>query len=335
MASYVFFSWQSDLPNLTGRSLIERSLEAAVKALHADATIEPAERVEVLSGTKGKAGTVPLADTIFERIDGASVVVTDLTYVSTRPGGGRSPNPNVLIEHGYALRSRSGARMIPVMNTAFGHPRQDPLPFDLAHMTWPVLFDCPPDGDADRRVAVRHALTKQLVSALKLIFGDDSLPPVVPLPEPHPHDVRLLEQVYATLPLAFRQFLAQQDFGVQFRASRLNPLHEIAEWVGATYEFNDRIIQDRFALVRQYAEELTELTSGHLYTYGENPQVASAKNERDRAHGTQPATRTTIREMNAAALHLAKALDDFEITARERIRTSPFEVAPSTWPSSA
>lgn len=335
MASYVFFSWQSDLPNPTGRSLIERSLEAAVKALHADATIELAERVNVLSGTKGKAGTVPLADTILERIDGASVVVTDLTYVSTRPDGGRSPNPNVLIEHGYALKSRSGARIIPVMNTAFGHPRKEPLPFDLAHMTWPILFDCPADADADRRAAARHALTKKLASALKLIFGDDSLPPVVPLPEPHPHDVRLLEQVYATLPLAFRQFLAQQDFGVQFRASRLNPLHEIAEWVGASYEFHDCMMQDRFAFVRQYAEELTELTSAHLYTYGENPQVASAKSERDRAHGTQPATRAAIREMNAAALHLAKALDDFEIAARERFRTSPLNVAPSTWPSSA
>ena len=334
MSSYVFFSWQSDLPNQVGRSLIERCLEAAVRTLHADAAIELAERVTVLSGTKGKAGTVPLADTIFARIDGASVVVTDLTYVATRPDGGRSPNPNVLIEHGYALKSRSGARMIPVMNTAFGHPGQEPLPFDLAHMTWPVLFDCPADSDAERRAAAREALTKALVGALKLIFGDESLPPVVPMPEPHPHDVRLLEQVYATLPLAFRQFLAQQDFGLQFRASRLNPLHETAEWIGATYAFHDRTIQDRFALVRQYAEELTELTSAHLYTYGENPQVASAKNERDRAHGTQPATRTAIREMNAAASHLAKALDDFEVTARERIRTSPLDVAPSTWPSS-
>lgn len=335
MASYVFFSWQSDLPNPIGRSLIERSLEAAVNKLQADATIEPADRVKVLSGRKGKPGTVPLADTIFERIDGASVVVTDLTYVSTRPDGGRSPNPNVLIEHGYALRSRTGARMIPVMNTAFGHPGQDPLPFDLAHMTWPILFDCPADGDADRRGAAREALTKQLTGALKEIFGDASLPPVVPLPEPHPHNVRLLEQVYATLPLAFRQFLAQQDFGIPFRASRLNPLHEIAEWIGATYEFHERIIQEQFAIVRQYARELTDLTNAHLYTYGENPQVASAKNERDRAQGTQPATRTAIRKMNAGAAHLAKALDDFEMTARERIRSSPLDVAPSKWPSSA
>ena len=335
MTSYVFFSWQSDIPNPVGRSLIERSLEAAVKALNADAAIEPAERVKVLAGAKGKAGTVPLADTIFGRIDGASVVVTDLTYVSTRPGGGRSPNPNVLIEHGYALKSRSGTRMIPVMNTAFGHPRQEPLPFDLAHMTWPVLFDCPADSDTERRAEARAALTKELVGALKLIFGDESLPPVVPMPEPHPHDVRLLEQVYATLPLAFRQFLAQQDFGVQFRAGRLNPLHEIAEWVGATYAFHDRTIQERFGPLRQYAEELSELTSAHLYTYGENPQIATAKADRDREHGLQPATRIAIRAMNDSASRLAQALDDFEIAARERILTTPLDVAPSKWPSSA
>ena len=64
ITSYVFFSWQSDLPGPVCRSLIERCLEAAVRTLHANAAIELAERVTVLSGTKGKAETVPLADTI-------------------------------------------------------------------------------------------------------------------------------------------------------------------------------------------------------------------------------------------------------------------------------
>jgi len=36
----VFYSWQSDLPNATNRSLIQDSLERAAKKLRADDTIK-------------------------------------------------------------------------------------------------------------------------------------------------------------------------------------------------------------------------------------------------------------------------------------------------------
>ncbi len=158
MPAIVFYSWRSDRPNAVCRSLIERSLEAAVKVLNAAVSIEPAERIELQSGTKGEIGIVPVADTILNRIDQASVVITDLTYVAKRAVGGGIPNPNVMLEYGYALRSRSGKRMIAVMNTAFGDPETQSLPFDLAHSTWPMQFFCPANGDEGAVSLMRTAL---------------------------------------------------------------------------------------------------------------------------------------------------------------------------------
>ncbi len=333
MAAYVFYSWQSDLPNAVGRSFVERCLEAAIKRLNADTAIEPAARpLEVRSGTKGKAGINVVADTILERIDGAAVVVADLSYVATRINGTRSPNPNVLLEYGYALKSRTGGRIIAVMNTAYGDPAEEPLPFDLGHRDFPIRFHCTDGADADQRAKARETLTQQLVGELKLILGDASLPPVAPS-EPHPHDVRLLETVYATFPLAFRHFLVTHDFGVQFRAKLLNPLHEAAEWQGASFEFHNPDLQALFANVRQHADQLTDLTGVHVQTYGENPMAATVKTLIDRERGTQPSTRKAIRALNATAAALADALDALELAARAGIRVSPLDVPPSRWPS--
>lgn len=325
MPATIFYSWQSDHPNAVCRSLIERSIEAAAKALNASASIELADRIEVQSGTKGAVGIVPVADTILSRIDLASVVVADLTFVAERTGGGGIPNPNVMLEYGYALRSRSGKRMIAVMNTAFGDPGRQPLPFDLAHMTWPIPYACSVDNDETTRRAARNRLTRDLTRALEQILGDASLPPVAPLPEPHPHDILLLQKVYTTFPLGFRAFLAQHDFGVQFRIKYLEPLHDAAEWVGAAYQFNDRVIEEAFLSVRRLAAELAELTSENIFTSGSHPMTGSVKTRIDREQGTQPSTRKTIRRMNTVAAALADAFDTFETTARARLPVSSLE----------
>ena len=47
MAHRIFFSWQSDTPARGGRNFVERALQDAVKAIGADASVEPAERPEI------------------------------------------------------------------------------------------------------------------------------------------------------------------------------------------------------------------------------------------------------------------------------------------------
>jgi hypothetical protein len=114
MSKTVFFYWQSDRPTREGRNLIERALEAAVSRIADDAAVEEAVRegLTVDKDTKGVPGSPPLFDTILKKIEGATVVVPDLTFVGTRSNGEPTPNPNVLIEYWYLV-----AKAVPRQNS--------------------------------------------------------------------------------------------------------------------------------------------------------------------------------------------------------------------------
>lgn len=186
MTLHIFFSWQSDTPNGVGRSLIEDCLEKAIAELKADADVNLADRdVSVDRDTLNVPGSPPIMETIFGKIDDAAVFLSDLTYVAERVGGGRTPNPNVCIEHGWALKALSWRKVIAVMNTAMGHPDDHVLPFDVRHTRRPILFSCPEDADPAARREAKAGLTRQLVVALKAIFGDSSARPK-PASEPDP-----------------------------------------------------------------------------------------------------------------------------------------------------
>lgn len=123
----IFYAWQSELPNGTNRGLIERALTEAVKSLK-DGVVDPAMDRDTL----GIPGTPDIAQTIFDKIDACEVFVADISLVprgsdddAFRP----TPNPNVLIELGYAAKSLGWDRVILVFNGAYGEIED--LPFDI------------------------------------------------------------------------------------------------------------------------------------------------------------------------------------------------------------
>ncbi|WP_315810786.1 hypothetical protein [Bradyrhizobium sp. SZCCHNR3107] len=325
MPHHLFFSWQSDTPNSVGRTLIETCLERAIGVLQADADIDPADRdIAVDRDTLDVPGSPPIMETIFGKIDRAAVFLSDLTYVAQRNGGGRTPNPNVCIEHGWALKALSWRRVIAVMNTAMGHPDEYELPFDVRHTRRPILFSCPENADADTRRAAKDVLTKQLIVALKAIFGDATaraeVHRAVPA-DPHPNDVELLAQVHRQLPLGLRRFLHQHSFGSPFLLATLDPIHEMnSDWVGSAYEFHDPLLQTSFAEMRKIACDFGELILGRIYAMDSNPKMGWPKTDFDVAHGLQPGTVEAIRAMNARANELSAAIDSFDRLARDRIR---------------
>ncbi len=324
MTHHIFLSWQSDTPNAVGRNLVERCLERAIGTLQADADIEPADRdMAVDRDTLDVPGSPPIMEIIFEKIDRAAVFVGDLTFVAERAGGGRIPNPNVCVEQGWALKALTWRRVIAVMNTTFGHPDEFELPFDFRHTRRPILFHCPADANLDQRREAREGLTKDLVKALKAIFGDktlrDDLKPAA-LAAPHPHDVQLLERVHRQLPLGLRRFLHLHSFGTPFRVAVLDPIHEMNEtWVGAAFEFEDAAIQASFTALRTGAAEFGALIGERIYAVDNNSKLGTPKTDEDRAIGLQPGTTQAIRDMDAKAAALSSLIDDFERIARRRI----------------
>lgn len=113
----VFYAWQSNRPDT--RNLIGDALERAVKTVTRNGDIAHAARMD--SDTRGLPGSPDIANTILAKIQTSDVFVGD---VSLREGDERvGPNPNVLVELGYAAAELGWDRVVMVMNDT---PTEDP-----------------------------------------------------------------------------------------------------------------------------------------------------------------------------------------------------------------
>ncbi|NOS76865.1 MAG: hypothetical protein HOP35_02865 [Nitrospira sp.] len=179
MANTIFYSWQSDSSPKVNRIFIRECLLRVLKKLNKDLDIQDAIRLD--HDTAGIPGTPDVANVIFGKIREAGVVVADLTLCSTSDENKRSPNPNVLIELGYAFSAISDARVVGVMNTAFGTAQE--LPFDLAHKRWPVRYSLTDVDleDKEKKEKEREKLTNDLFTAIRLVLHAASEPsPALP-----------------------------------------------------------------------------------------------------------------------------------------------------------
>jgi len=169
----IFFSWQADRSTLVCRNLQERALERAIDSIGQAADVQNANREDFVldRDTKDVPGSPPVAATIFAKIDAAAVFVPDFTFVGSRADGRATPNPNVLIEYGWALKSLGYPRIVPIMNTAYGGSLETDLPFDLRHHRHPIKYHCPEDADEATRKLVRNQLAKDLSTAIALIVS--------------------------------------------------------------------------------------------------------------------------------------------------------------------
>ena len=163
MINTVFYSWQSDLPNRTNRGFIQSALEKAVADLRSDdsTAVEPV----IDRDTLGEPGAPDIAATILRKIDAISDAFVCDVSIASRPENGRPcPNPNVLVELGYALKSLRSERLVLVFNTAFGDVSE--LPFDLRFkrvLTYHM-------SEATEQNTIRSSLASALSGALKAIF---------------------------------------------------------------------------------------------------------------------------------------------------------------------
>jgi hypothetical protein len=189
MPTTVFFSWQSTRP---GRNFIDRALQEAIDRI-SDANMnleepERGDRIQLDRDTRNVPGSPPIFDTILKKIAKAAIFVSDLTFVGTSVEDDLLPNPNVLIEHGFALRVLGDNRIVAVMNIAHGEPEQ--LPFDLKTKRFPITYNLPDDADAQTRTKVRNELSNELEMALRAILDSEEYlasrpkPPEPPLRQP-------------------------------------------------------------------------------------------------------------------------------------------------------
>ena len=162
----IFYSWQSDLPLSTNKNFIKTCLEAAIGDLNEDSIVDLAKREDDFGDTmslhldhdtKGVPGLPDLISTIFGKIEICNIFVADVSIIKPAINDERAvPNPNVLIELGYALGTIGEQNIILVMDVAFGDG--DSLPFDLRSRRFPIFFD-------SRKTSAKEK--KQFISELR------------------------------------------------------------------------------------------------------------------------------------------------------------------------
>lgn len=185
--SLIFYSWQSDLPNATNRGFILQALENAAKAIRNDESLQVEPVID--RDTIGIAGSPDISKTIFDKIDQAHIFVCDISIINQGTATRPTPNPNILLELGYALKTLGDKRVVMVLNDAYGAP--EVLPFDL-RMRRVIRYHMP--KEAESRATERKELEKILREALTTILSE--------------LDILLLGETTQPLPLAERTRVA-------------------------------------------------------------------------------------------------------------------------------
>ena len=168
----VFFSWQSDANPQINKNFIEKAIKRAIKEVRSEAELLKADReelnIELDKDTMGVSGSPPIMETIFKKIDECCIFVPDLTYIGR--GKRALPNPNVMIEYGWALKKHSHEKIVAVMNTAYGDPKKTELPFDIKHTRWPIQYFLKDNATTDEKKTALDSLTRSFKIAFSSIL---------------------------------------------------------------------------------------------------------------------------------------------------------------------
>lgn len=132
----IFYSWESDLPNNKNRSLIQDVLNK-VKEIILSENIN-VTNVEIISDSRGECGTPELVSSIFNKIDSCDIFVGDISIINADCKCRMTPNPNVLLELGYASHAIGWNKLICIFNKEFA--QIEDLPFDIRSRK-PIVYN--------------------------------------------------------------------------------------------------------------------------------------------------------------------------------------------------
>jgi hypothetical protein len=131
--------------------------------------LEDAPRID--HDTEGLSGAPEIAATILRKIETCGVFVADVSFIGKTPQADPNkpekllPNPNVLLELGYASAKIGWERVVLVSNTAHGDP--DKLPFDLKHRRFPIVYKMNAERE-HKAEEVQEKLSKDIEHAIRL-----------------------------------------------------------------------------------------------------------------------------------------------------------------------
>ena len=165
-----FFSWQSDRPET--KQFVMRALEDAIDTFNQG--VEPEDHLRLDEDTRDVPGWPDIAKVLFEKIQSCTVFVADITPINDASTERQAvPNPNVMLELGYAFGvGHRDQRIVTVLNTRhLPNERFNSLPFDIrgrSHIAFDL--DCAAIATSDH-TTLSEKLLKQIEHIVASLDG--------------------------------------------------------------------------------------------------------------------------------------------------------------------
>lgn len=182
----VFYSWQSDLPKETNQGVIKGAIGIASNKLEHEFK-ETDLHIIIDEATSNLPGSPDIPSAIFDKIASADAFICDITTINKevietiknqqstegkkKPKEVRTvPNPNVMIELGYAIALLGWERIIMLFNTSYGDLKDVPFDIVVNRITDYNLSPKTEDITEKQLQGNQKQLSEKIHEALKLII---------------------------------------------------------------------------------------------------------------------------------------------------------------------
>ena len=135
-----------------------------------------------------------------------------------------------------------------------------------------------------------------------------------------PHDLELFENFRRAYGPGAKSLLRDQDFGHSFVFKKADGLFEMSHWDDATYEYVDPKVQEKWEPVRVKTEEFTAMLARHTGPLGGNSSLGTVHPDQGNPDFPEDFVVKRIDELNDAAQSLFASLEEFERSARKRLK---------------
>lgn len=162
----IFYSWQSDTNPSFNRYFLEKCIKEALKRISNNHQYKL--EFELDRDTQGNLGTVEITDTIFDKIRDAHIFICDITIINGHlkdkdENLKLTPNPNVLLELGFAVSHVNWENTICFFNSFYSNVES--LPFDLRNRR-PYIYKLDEQSTKEKGKSIAKKITEDLVTIL-------------------------------------------------------------------------------------------------------------------------------------------------------------------------
>ncbi|MBU7005206.1 hypothetical protein [Phosphitispora fastidiosa] len=146
----IFYSWESDLPNNKNRGLIGDCIDKAMLNIYS--RYKTISEYIIETDSRNELGTPDLAQTIFSKIDICDIFIADISIINARGDSRLTPNPNVLLELGFASKSIGWSNIVCIYNLEYAEVEK--LPFDIRYRK-PICYNTAADIASAKKLLIK------------------------------------------------------------------------------------------------------------------------------------------------------------------------------------